>query len=185
MTGHEEGTRVVAVRNGNKDAVYIFGYGTYVGNRRLPPEMPSIFGTNEESMRKIMTQEYLGKPKQSISEILDRSRMTEPAHIAEYDAAIEREETEKAAGTFVYSEKDIETMIDRSRRNPCIELDSGEIVWGCECWWGPEEDFKKSIGDKPVEVVSLQDFRREVREAAATRQLEPEQDGDQQPKTES
>lgn len=28
------------------------------------------------------------------------------------------------------------------RMNPKILLDSGEVVWGCECWWGPEEEVK-------------------------------------------
>jgi hypothetical protein len=23
--------------------------------------------------------------------------------------------------------------------NPKITLDSGKVVWGCECWWGPED----------------------------------------------
>jgi hypothetical protein len=26
--------------------------------------------------------------------------------------------------------------------NPKIVLDSGDVVWGCECWWGPEEQVK-------------------------------------------
>ena len=29
--------------------------------------------------------------------------------------------------------------------NPKIRLDNGEIVWGCECWWGPEEKIRKSL----------------------------------------
>jgi hypothetical protein len=29
-------------------------------------------------------------------------------------------------------------------KNPKIELDSGETIWGCECWWGPEDEFKAS-----------------------------------------
>ena len=29
--------------------------------------------------------------------------------------------------------------------NPCIELDNGGIVWGCECWWGPEEQIKAQL----------------------------------------
>ncbi len=37
--------------------------------------------------------------------------------------------------------------------NPCIELDDGTIVWGCECWWGPEERIKASIGDRQVVLV--------------------------------
>lgn len=27
--------------------------------------------------------------------------------------------------------------------NPTILLDSGKKVYGCECWWGPEEKIKK------------------------------------------
>jgi hypothetical protein len=26
--------------------------------------------------------------------------------------------------------------------NPKILLDSGDVVWGCECWWGPEAEVK-------------------------------------------
>lgn len=26
--------------------------------------------------------------------------------------------------------------------NPKIKLDNGSIVWGCQCWWGPEEEIK-------------------------------------------
>ena len=36
--------------------------------------------------------------------------------------------------------------------NPRITLDDGRIVWGMECWWGPEAEVKESIGDR--EVVS-------------------------------
>lgn len=28
-------------------------------------------------------------------------------------------------------------------RNPKIRLDDGREVWGCECWWGPEANFKR------------------------------------------
>lgn len=29
--------------------------------------------------------------------------------------------------------------------NPKIQLDSGEVVWGVECWWGHEAEVKKMI----------------------------------------
>lgn len=35
--------------------------------------------------------------------------------------------------------------------NPLIILDNGKKVWGCECWWGPEEDVKKEI--EPFVVI--------------------------------
>ena len=31
-----------------------------------------------------------------------------------------------------------EAIVDLpNHTNPCIKLDNGDIVWGCECWWGP------------------------------------------------
>ena len=29
------------------------------------------------------------------------------------------------------------------RKNPKIRLDDGRIVWGCECYWGPEDDVAR------------------------------------------
>lgn len=29
--------------------------------------------------------------------------------------------------------------------NPRIKLDSGEYVWGAECWWGGEQDVKSHL----------------------------------------
>lgn len=31
-------------------------------------------------------------------------------------------------------------------RNPCILLDNGKRVYGCECWWGPENEIKRILG---------------------------------------
>lgn len=31
--------------------------------------------------------------------------------------------------------------------NPKIKLDCGDVVWGCECWWGPEDEIKKSLAE--------------------------------------
>ena len=40
--------------------------------------------------------------------------------------------------------------------NPCIELDDGRIVWGCQCWWGDEDEVRHSIKDRTVVVVDLE-----------------------------
>lgn len=29
--------------------------------------------------------------------------------------------------------------------NPKLTLDSGEVVWGCECWWGSEEEMQAQV----------------------------------------
>lgn len=44
---------------------------------------------------------------------------------------------------------------DRLVANPRIRLDNGDVVWGCQCWWGPEAEIRKTIGDRPVAIVPV------------------------------
>jgi len=46
--------------------------------------------------------------------------------------------------------------------NPKILLDSGKVVWGCECWWASEESIKKQLEQaKEVKIVDIEDYRKE------------------------
>ncbi len=47
-------------------------------------------------------------------------------------------------------------------KNPRILLDSGSHVYGCECWWGPEETVKKKIGDRHVIHAEIPQVRAEA-----------------------
>lgn len=40
--------------------------------------------------------------------------------------------------------------------NPRITLDNGSVVWGCQCWWGPEDAVKNSIGGREVVIVQVE-----------------------------
>lgn len=44
-------------------------------------------------------------------------------------------------------------IIDALLKNPRILLDNGHHVWGCQCWWGPEEKIKKTLEGRNVIVV--------------------------------
>lgn len=47
-------------------------------------------------------------------------------------------------------------------RNPKIKLDNGEVVWGCECWWGAEEKVKEWEKEcTEVVIVSPVEYRKE------------------------
>jgi len=46
--------------------------------------------------------------------------------------------------------------------NPCIKLDDGKEVFGCECWWGPEEKMKEMIKDKNIIKVDIEELRKEA-----------------------
>lgn len=43
----------------------------------------------------------------------------------------------------------------RRPTNPRITLDDGHVVWGQQCWWGPEDQVKAAIGDRKVIIVDL------------------------------
>lgn len=43
--------------------------------------------------------------------------------------------------------------------NPCILLDSGKKVYGCECWWGPEEVIKTKIAGREIIEVDIEEMR--------------------------
>jgi hypothetical protein len=54
-----------------------------------------------------------------------------------------------------------QVMRQMGKPNPCILLDNGKKVYGCECWWGPEERIKKEIGDRKIIEVDIDEVRRE------------------------
>jgi hypothetical protein len=52
--------------------------------------------------------------------------------------------------------------------NPRIKLDSGKTVWGCECWWGSEEQMKEEIERYKIAGFSIKDvdideIRKEIK----------------------
>ena len=50
--------------------------------------------------------------------------------------------------------------------NPCIELDSGQVVYGCECWFGPESRIREMIGGRRVIEVDIDQVRANAMEGA-------------------
>lgn len=52
-------------------------------------------------------------------------------------------------------------LIEQGIENPEILLDNGKKVYGCECWWGSEEKIKKMIKDKKVNIIDVDEYRRE------------------------
>lgn len=50
----------------------------------------------------------------------------------------------------------LDLVVAAFNKNPRITLDSGDIVWGCECWWGPEHDLREAwerLGQQVVMVT--------------------------------
>lgn len=46
--------------------------------------------------------------------------------------------------------------------NPKILLDNGDVVWGCQCWWGSEERVKKQLEGKEVINITIGEALKEM-----------------------
>lgn len=46
---------------------------------------------------------------------------------------------------------------DYVHTNPRITLDDGRIVWGAQCWWGPEDAVRKMIDGLQIVHAVLPD----------------------------
>ena len=71
------------------------------------------------------------------------------------------------AGDFIPGEEVAGWMGEALREhgvpNPRIDLDNGKVVWGCECWWGDVEAFKKRIPDDyEWIIIDPEDYRKNV-----------------------
>jgi hypothetical protein len=54
--------------------------------------------------------------------------------------------------------------------NPRIRLDSGKVVYGCECWWGSEDEIRARItvaeqAGTEVRTVDIDEIRAAVNAA--------------------
>lgn len=38
-----------------------------------------------------------------------------------------------------------QALHNMKQTNAKILLDTGEVVWGCQCWWGPEGQVKEKV----------------------------------------
>jgi hypothetical protein len=57
-----------------------------------------------------------------------------------------------------------------STSNPRVTLDNGKVVWGCECWWGPETEIRARLeGFTTVVEIDIDESRRK----AASEEKEP------------
>lgn len=51
--------------------------------------------------------------------------------------------------------------------SPKLVLDSGDVVYGCECWWGPENNMLTLINGYHRTYISVTEYRRMAAIAAA------------------
>jgi hypothetical protein len=60
----------------------------------------------------------------------------------------------EAAGWLAKSARELE------HKNPRTRLDSGEVVYGCECYWGQEAQFAKISARLKIVNIDIAEARR-------------------------
>jgi hypothetical protein len=58
-------------------------------------------------------------------------------------------------------------------QNPRIRLDDGKIVYGCECWWGPEEEIRTKFAGRQFVDVDIDRVRQACRGSGPEADPEP------------
>ncbi len=46
-------------------------------------------------------------------------------------------------------------LFNAFRYNPRIKLDNGDVVWGRECWWAPEEEVKERLEGQTIIMCKI------------------------------
>lgn len=53
-------------------------------------------------------------------------------------------------------------MAEMDLPNHKILLDTGEIVFGCECWWGTESSMRKRLGEYETQMTTMSEALKEI-----------------------
>lgn len=152
------GIRVYAIRNANKDEVHSYGTGVYAGDFLRP-------GWSEPDEAEIAETVEIIKAHDDDTESYERAKEQTKAH---YQAHVDSGEAtqEEADGWLAQSLADMQAyrerdpreraieLLEKMGKNPRIDLDSGETVWGFQCWWGPEDGFEDWVAGRTVVNVS-------------------------------
>lgn len=51
----------------------------------------------------------------------------------------------------------------REQKNPKLVLDNGESVWGCECYWGPTDQFRSFANMRKIVPSTVADYREQAK----------------------
>lgn len=152
MSSHDAGSRVLAIRNGEDTTLYVYGEGTYVGDLLRPGATWPCDPDTYEMIREVVTAH-------------DDEPIEGHYFLGFYDASVEsqpdqpplktREET--IAGLLAERERPIDDRVrdlwEATSGNPCIHLDSGDTVWGFQCWWGPLDRANKKYPEETFERI--------------------------------
>lgn len=138
---YEIGCTVLAVRDGSASSMNVFGEGVYIGDRIMPGHGTEPSEIDREAILQVITEDDAVSPEESRLTAFSVDVAEAHGHDVEEarTASIATIKRERAKPLEVR----IQELWESTVLNPCIYLDSGDIVYGFQCWWGPLARFKK------------------------------------------
>jgi hypothetical protein len=156
---YDEGSRVLAISHtedhptpGAKRKLFVFGEGVYVGDKLMPGKSWPCDEETYEIIAKVVTEH-------------DDEPIEEHYFLGFYDAAVaaqpdvapKRTREETISGLLAERERPLDDRVrdlwEKTSANPCIHLDSGDTVWGFQCWWGPLDRADRRFPEDVFERV--------------------------------
>ena len=145
------GSTVLALRDASETVINTYGEGVYVGD--MPTEDTSVIPENTRLVieaRIRMDDDYPIRDHPLVklhASYVDNLQET-PEQLAEVVAMIKADR----AKPF---EQRVNWFYERMVLNPCIYLDSGDIVWGFQCWWGDKHETLTRFPDAEIVTVPV------------------------------
>lgn len=151
----EAGTRVWAVQSADDQTVYAYGFGLYLGMFPRPNWAPL---QEDRDIAERAIRKNADNPTDLSAWVM---RVTELGTMSREEAelAAERMEWYRTAEQAKPMPQRIDELLAFQSLNPKILLDSGGVVWGQECYWGPADEAAEEpspdfeIGGREVVTV--------------------------------
>ena len=146
------GERVLAVRDGNQERLHIFGEGVYVGDL-YRPDMPPEPSARDRAMYEEVVQRHDAVPVDQHWYVLMTKRLL--AQGVDTRTSVEEARDYVTASRKRSLRLRALELYEATRRSACIYLNSGDIVWGHQCWWGEIHTIKERFPHAEIVKVPL------------------------------
>lgn len=156
MSPWSVGSRIAAVRDATDSVVHLYGRGVYAGDFPRPGS-----GNWSEAYQASAEKSILqGEAERSVDELVSWVASRLDRDVMDGRVTQEEADSQLAESRRKYEEDRARPVRDKAIEllhmmdlNPRLDLDNGSTVWGCECWWMPEEEFADFLGSRTVVEV--------------------------------